>query len=329
MNAFSYVRARDARGIGFEAYLDYLSKFVSNFSAEPENVGRQFSWRASFAAIDYLTCWRLQGSHGYSMKLCYAAETLHISRPIIGAIAIAGADESGQAFPGSIFTYLASGPYQISTRGIHARTTLRFERPQLQRALSTFDDRFSIHELTPLMLHHLTETATQSLYYSTQAVTSALLDENLQQRSPVAMALLSESLLLLVLEKLTSGKLQDPSEPTTRHLTRAVDYMHSNIHQPLTMSDVAATAGISVRTLQSIFQAHYGATPTAYLRRIRLEAAHLELTSPDNILPVHEVALKWGFTHMGRFAETYRKTYGLLPSQAANFQTRKGRPAPD
>ncbi|MCA6110756.1 helix-turn-helix domain-containing protein [Bradyrhizobium sp. CNPSo 4026] len=54
------------------------------------------------------------------------------------------------------------------------------------------------------------------------------------------------------------------------------------------------------------------------------EAAHLELTSSDDILPVHEVALKWGFTHMGRFAEIYRKTYGLLPSQLAGLRKRNG-----
>jgi AraC-like DNA-binding protein len=201
---------------------------------------------------------------------------------------------------------------------------LRFERPELMQALSTFDEKLSIQDLTPLMLHHLTETTTQSLYYSAQAVVSAVLDEDLQGRSPVAMALLSESLLLLVLERLTSGKLREPSEPTMRHLRRAVDYMHSNIHQPFTMSDAAAAAGISVRTLQTAFQAHYGATPVAYLRRIRLEAAHLELTSADNILPVSEVALKWGFTHMGRFAEIYRKTYGLLPSQLAGLRRRNG-----
>jgi AraC-like DNA-binding protein len=41
------------------------------------------------------------------------------------------------------------------------------------------------------------------------------------------------------------------------------------------------------------------------------------LASPENTLPVHEVALKWGFTHMGRFAAKYRATFGVYPSETA------------
>jgi hypothetical protein len=33
---------------------------------------------------------------------------------------------------------------------------------------------------------------------------------------------------------------------------------------------------------------------------------HAELSRSDNLLPVSEVALKWGFTPMGRFAAQYR-----------------------
>lgn len=322
MALFRRSEAHDERGVGFDTYLACLSKFVPDVSAASERGGRHFSWRVSFAAIDGLSCWRLHASHGHSLRFNYAAETLHITQPVIGDIAVTGKHGACRAFPGSLFTHLAEGPGQITAAGTHVRRTLQFDRAQLVKALSAFDENLSIRHLTPMMLHHLTETTTQSLYYSAQAVLSALLDEDIKERSPVAMALLGESLLLLVLEKLTSGKLHKPLELAARHLRLAIDYMHSNIHRPFTMSDAATAAGISVRTLQSAFQTHYGATPAAYLRRIRLEAAHLELTSPENILPVYEVALKWGFTHMGRFAEAYRKTYGLRPSQMAGLRRR-------
>ncbi|MHC2336461.1 helix-turn-helix domain-containing protein [Bradyrhizobium sp. USDA 4454] len=52
------------------------------------------------------------------------------------------------------------------------------------------------------------------------------------------------------------------------------------------------------------------------LRQIRLEAIHDELSRPENMLPVSEVALKWGFTHMSRFAAVYRSAFGLYPSDA-------------
>nr|WP_244066830.1 helix-turn-helix domain-containing protein [Bradyrhizobium sp. Ce-3] len=46
----------------------------------------------------------------------------------------------------------------------------------------------------------------------------------------------------------------------------------------------------------------HGTTPVACLRRVRLEAIHEELSRPENLLPISEVALTWGFSRMGRFA---------------------------
>ena len=51
----------------------------------------------------------------------------------------------------------------------------------------------------------------------------------------------------------------------------AVDFMHANMHQPLTLSEVAEATGISVRSLQYGFRRFRDITPLAYLREIRLE----------------------------------------------------------
>jgi AraC-like DNA-binding protein len=50
-----------------------------------------------------------------------------------------------------------------------------------------------------------------------------------------------------------------------------------------------------------------------YLRRVRLVRAHDELHR-DGTVGVAEVAFRWGFTHLGRFAAEYAKKYGDLPS---------------
>jgi transcriptional regulator GlxA family with amidase domain len=53
----------------------------------------------------------------------------------------------------------------------------------------------------------------------------------------------------------------------------------------------------------------------AYLRRLRLARVHEELrTSDPRQTSVGEVAYRWGFTHLGRFAGTYRAQYGVSPS---------------
>ncbi|WP_420966360.1 hypothetical protein [Bradyrhizobium sp. B120] len=50
------------------------------------------------------------------------------------------------------------------------------------------------------------------------------------------------------------------------------------------------------------------------MRRVQLEAIHEELSRPESLLPISEVALKWGFTPMGRFVASNRSAFGLYPS---------------
>ena len=59
--------------------------------------------------------------------------------------------------------------------------------------------------------------------------------------------------------------------------------------------------------------------PALHLRQIRLEAVQTELSSPLNALSIRDVALKWGFAHMGHFAARYRSAYGEAPSETARL----------
>lgn len=74
-------------------------------------------------------------------------------------------------------------------------------------------------------------------------------------------------------------------------------------------------AGVSPRALQLAFRRHLNTTPLAYLRRIRLELAHRDLSSavPGAHTTVTAVALRWGFASKSRFAREYRAAYGQLP----------------
>jgi transcriptional regulator GlxA family with amidase domain len=71
--------------------------------------------------------------------------------------------------------------------------------------------------------------------------------------------------------------------------------------------------------LQYGFRRYRNVAPLAYLRGIRLDAVQVELSSPLNALPIKDVALKWGFTHMGHFAARYRAVYGEAPSETARL----------
>lgn len=108
--------------------------------------------------------------------------------------------------------------------------------------------------------------------------------------------------------------LQGPHRP--RPVKRALDAMHAEPWRPFTAAALADIAGVGVRLLQESFKQHVGVPPLAYLRRLRLDGVHAELVRADPWqVTVSEVAFRWGFTHLGRFAIAYRERYGESPSQ--------------
>ncbi|EME55021.1 AraC family transcriptional regulator [Amycolatopsis decaplanina] len=105
-----------------------------------------------------------------------------------------------------------------------------------------------------------------------------------------------------------------------RAVRRAMAYCEEHAGEPVSVADMAAAARVSLRTLQARFRIDFGATPAAYLRRVRLDRVHqdlLRIADGSASGTVAEVATRWGFTHLSRFAAYYREAYGQVPSRTA------------
>lgn len=98
---------------------------------------------------------------------------------------------------------------------------------------------------------------------------------------------------------------------------RVIDAVRERPEHPFTTTELAALARVSARRLQESFRAHVGTTPMGYVRDVRLERVRDELRAaePGGGLTVSEVAWRWGFTHLGRFAACYRERFGEPPSR--------------
>jgi AraC-like DNA-binding protein len=95
-----------------------------------------------------------------------------------------------------------------------------------------------------------------------------------------------------------------------------VTFIDEHAYEPIAIADIAAAAFVSARAVQLAFRRHLGTTPTAYLRRVRLEHAHRQLQAADPaLLTVTAVARRWGFPSASRFTASYRAAYGILPSR--------------
>lgn len=106
-----------------------------------------------------------------------------------------------------------------------------------------------------------------------------------------------------------------PALPRASAVRAAVDLIETEPGTPWTVTDLAARVGVSSRGLQAAFARHVGTPPMAYLGQVRLQRAHADLRAADpSRTSVTDVAVRWGFSHHGRFAAAYRGRYGCAPS---------------
>lgn len=103
--------------------------------------------------------------------------------------------------------------------------------------------------------------------------------------------------------------------PVPGLIRRAERYMTDNAQTPITVSDVAAHLGVSVRSLQAGFRQWRSTTPNAQLRKVRLQRVRDELMRSPDEAGVTTVALRYGFSHFGRFSAQYQSAFGEAPSQ--------------
>ncbi|MGH2876654.1 MAG: helix-turn-helix transcriptional regulator, partial [Solirubrobacteraceae bacterium] len=110
----------------------------------------------------------------------------------------------------------------------------------------------------------------------------------------------------------------DPREALPDTARRAIAFIESNPDLDIGLADIARAAHVTPRALQLAFRRHLDTTPMTYLRRVRLDQAHLELLNaiPGDGLTVTEVAMRWGFANPSRFAQHYAAQYGEPPSHA-------------
>ncbi|MBN9111994.1 MAG: helix-turn-helix transcriptional regulator [Pseudonocardia sp.] len=134
--------------------------------------------------------------------------------------------------------------------------------------------------------------------------------------APIVERTLEEQLLTALLLSLphtgTADLLAAPPVAPTTAVDRAMEWIEDHLDEPLTVSDVAAAAGLSTRQLQEVFRRQRGVSPMEVVRDLRLTRAHAQLRGSTS---VGDVAHACGFGHLSRFASAYRDRFGELPSE--------------
>lgn len=99
-------------------------------------------------------------------------------------------------------------------------------------------------------------------------------------------------------------------------LDEIFEFIERNLKLEISAEILADLACLSLRSLYSLFENKIGMTPKQYIRQLKLERIRECLVYKNcSVRSVTELAMEYGFTHLGRFAEIYRLQFGELPSE--------------
>jgi AraC-like DNA-binding protein len=110
----------------------------------------------------------------------------------------------------------------------------------------------------------------------------------------------------------------------SRHVVHdCIEYAHAVQRIP-SISELCLVAHVSERRLRKAFTDEYDMPPTKYFRLWALDEAHRRLLHNDaHAETVTEVALGFGFNHLGRFSVQYKAIYGEKPSTTLSTDSRR------
>jgi AraC-like DNA-binding protein len=93
-------------------------------------------------------------------------------------------------------------------------------------------------------------------------------------------------------------------------MTAARDYLHAHSAEGVTLTRLAAVAGLSCFYFLRLFRIAYGVTPHVYLALLRLERARAMLRTDA---PLAQIAVACGFSDQSHLTRFFKRVYGITP----------------
>jgi AraC-like DNA-binding protein len=99
-----------------------------------------------------------------------------------------------------------------------------------------------------------------------------------------------------------------------RQFRVAIDYIDQYLDADITLADIAAAAGCSIRSLARAFHQAGDTSPMQHVQKLRLQRIREELLQASADRTIAEIAYHWGYRHLGEFNRKYREGFGETPS---------------
>ncbi|HEX8343502.1 MAG TPA: AraC family transcriptional regulator [Actinoplanes sp.] len=298
-----------------------LDRFYYSLTLDAPDGVDDFALRGEVIQLGPLVVGHLHSARPVTMA-ARELNAYHVTMPLNGRVHVRHAGHEVTAGPSTAAVFRPGHSVHTRHDADTAEFHIKIERSALEGELAELLGRHvpGPIDLPPVM--NLSAGAGQSW----SRMVRLLRDESRHQHGLLYQPLIAEQLrhsvlsgLLLSLphryhHELITPTSAQPGPP--RAVRRAVEAVRAEPELPFTVADLAGISGTSVRSLQEGFRRHVGMAPMAYLQHVRLERVHETLRQADPArTTVAEVAYRWGFAHLGRFARAYRHRYGRAPSE--------------
>ncbi len=308
-------------GNRFDSLKDTLKSYRLDLSFFPPRNDVSFYWAIDAHSTNYLRLFKINFNSEWSLTHKGLRKSLALLIPMKGQFEVEIGNQAFVVEPEQLLLVPTRAPCRIRflcDEKEHSLIAIDFSRTIVEKVAQEATDSPESCDLSHGGVVDETKGIGITLIMTIRSLIAGLGEHGTFHHKPTTLKLLSESILHLLYECMAQqpgvNREERSQDATPRHLKAAVGYIQDNLHRSLTVSEIATSVGISIRALQASFQRHLHTTPLRYLRQVRLEQAHRELSSPANRLPIGEVAHKWGFNHLGRFSSHYRALYGESPS---------------
>ena len=136
--------------------------------------------------------------------------------------------------------------------------------------------------------------------------------DSLEKRSPTVIPYLVRLVRFIQDRSLTKCYSHDAKEVSCLHIQRALDYIHDNYSEQITLYDMARLLGLNKSYLSNLFRIETGLTFCQWLNEIRIERSKEYLKYTDQTIAA--IAVSVGYTSQSYYTSMFSRHVGVTPN---------------